>query len=122
MRSRGSLDDFAGIEWPEQAAAAEPAPPAIAACKACHNASLTGGMSASGIAPRLAGQMAPYLIDTMAAYADGERANSTQMSALMRKPAAGGSQSGRQLLGRPALILEAEHSRGRLRNPEGSLQ
>ena len=79
-------------------------------------------MSASGIAPRLAGQMAPYLIDTMAAYADGERANSTQMSALMRKPAAGGSQSGRQLLGHPALILEAEHTRGRLRNPEGSLQ
>ena len=41
-------------------------------------------MSASGIAPRLAGQMAPYLMDTMTAYADGERANSTQMSALMR--------------------------------------
>ena len=115
-------DDFAGIEWPEQAAAAEPAPPAIAACKPCHNASLTGGMSASGIAPRLAGQMAPYLIDTMTAYADGERANSTQMSALMRSLPPADRKSGRQLLGRPALILEAEHSRGRLRNPEGNLQ
>ena len=79
-------------------------------------------MSASGIAPRLAGQMAPYLIDTMTAYADGERANSTQMSALMRSLPPADRKSGRQLLGRPALILEAEHSRGRLRDPEGSLQ
>jgi cytochrome c553 len=36
------------------------------------------------VAPRLAGQFSPYLIDTMTAYADGERANSTLMPALIQ--------------------------------------
>jgi len=55
------------------------APVATEACKACHNADLTGGTSPSGIAPRLAGQNSAYLVDTIAAYATGERANSTVM-------------------------------------------
>jgi cytochrome c553 len=60
------------------------APAATAACKACHNADLTGGASPSGITPRLAGQNSAYLLDTMAAYATGERANSTVMGPLMQ--------------------------------------
>jgi len=60
------------------------APVATEACKACHNADLTGGTSPSGIAPRLAGQNSAYLVDTIAAYATGERANSTVMGPLMQ--------------------------------------
>ena len=36
------------------------------------------------ITPRLAGQNSAYLLDTMAAYATGERANSTVMGPLMQ--------------------------------------
>ena len=76
---------FGDAKWPEQSNMPLPAAPAaIATCKACHNASLTGGASPAGVAPRLAGQYSPYLIDTMTAYADGERANSSVMSALMQ--------------------------------------
>lgn len=77
---------FGQAKWPARAGATTPAPApgAIAACKTCHNANLTGGMSPVGAAPRLAGQFAPYLLATMNAYANGERANSTQMPALMQ--------------------------------------
>lgn len=61
-----------------------PAPDAVAACQACHNANFTGGVSPAGVAPRLAGQNAAYLSDTMNAYAAGERANNATMSALMQ--------------------------------------
>jgi len=77
--------DFGGAKWPEQLKVSLPAAPAAtAACKACHNADLTGGASPSGITPRLAGQNSAYLLDTMAAYATGERANSTVMGPLMQ--------------------------------------
>lgn len=77
-------DDFGHDKWPEPAPAALPdAPAAIATCKTCHHPDLTGGVSAAGIAPRLAGQLSAYLVDTMTAYTNGERANSAVMSGLM---------------------------------------
>jgi cytochrome c553 len=77
--------DSGGAKWPERAQATLPGPPAaIATCKACHHADLTGGVSPSGVAPRLAGQFSAYLVASMTAYADGERANSTVMAALMQ--------------------------------------
>jgi len=77
--------DFGDAKWPEQLAVLLPAAPAATeVCKTCHNADLTGGTSPSGIAPRLAGQNSAYLVDTIAAYATGERANSTVMGPLMQ--------------------------------------
>jgi cytochrome c553 len=77
--------DFGSAKWPEKLRISLPAAPAAtAACEACHNADLTGGASPSGIAPRLAGQNSAYLVETMAAYATGERANSTVMGTLMQ--------------------------------------
>jgi cytochrome c553 len=77
--------DLGGAKWPEQAQPPLPAAPvAIEACKACHNADFTGGPTSSGVAPRLAGQYSAYLVATMTAYADGERANSTQMGPLIQ--------------------------------------
>jgi cytochrome c553 len=78
---------FGNAKWPVQSTAPPPpapAPAAIAACRACHDANLTGGPGPSGVTPRLAGQFSAYLIDTMTAYADGGRANSATMSALMQ--------------------------------------
>lgn len=75
---------FGGGPWPTEPRASLPsAPAAIATCKVCHGASLTGTVGPAGPAPRLAGQGAPYLIDTMTAYANGERANSPLMASLM---------------------------------------
>jgi cytochrome c553 len=81
---------FSNARWPARAESPLPtAPQVIATCQACHHPNLAGGVSPSGVAPRLAGQFSPYLIDTMTAYTDGERANSTVMPALMQslKPA-----------------------------------
>jgi cytochrome c553 len=76
---------FSNAKWPTRVESPSPAAPeAIATCQACHHPNLAGGASPSGVAPRLAGQFSPYLIDTMTAYADGERANSTVMPALMQ--------------------------------------
>lgn len=76
---------FANAKWPAPLPTELPAPPAaLTACRVCHGADLAGGLSPSGVAPRLAGQFSAYLIDTMNAYADGERANSEAMSALMK--------------------------------------
>jgi len=81
---------FGGEKWPAQSTTSLPtAPGAVATCPACHNTSLAGGTSPSGVAPRLKGQFSPYLIDTMAAYANGERANSAVMASLAKSlPAA----------------------------------
>ena len=77
---------FGQAKWPVRSDAppSAPAPGAIATCQACHNANLAGGMSPTGVTPRLAGQFSPYLLDTMNAYANGERANSATMSTLMQ--------------------------------------
>ena len=76
---------FSNAKWPTGVASPLlAAPEAIATCQVCHHPNLAGGASPSGVAPRLAGQSSPYLIDTMTAYADGERANSTLMPALMQ--------------------------------------
>ena len=76
--------DFGHRKWPAQAPTKPPAaPPAIAGCLGCHHSDLTGGISGAGIAPRLAGQLPSYLVDTMTAYADGDRGNSSLMPALM---------------------------------------
>ena len=76
---------FSNAKWPSRAESPLPtAPEAIATCQACHHPNLAGRLSPSGVAPRLAGQFSPYLIDTMTAYADGERPNSTLMPALMQ--------------------------------------
>jgi cytochrome c553 len=87
--SEGDLEQmaayFSNAKWPIRAESPLPAAPeTIATCEACHHSNLAGGASPSGVAPRLAGQFSPYLIDTMTAYADGERANSTLMPALMQ--------------------------------------
>jgi cytochrome c553 len=75
---------FGSQAWPSEPGLPLPAAPAsIAACKVCHGANLTGAAGSAGAAPRLVGQGAPYLIDTMSAYANGERANSPLMAALM---------------------------------------
>jgi cytochrome c553 len=75
---------FGSHAWPTEPEVPLPAAPAaIAACKVCHGANLAGAAGSAGAAPRLAGQGAPYLIDTMSAYANGERANSPLMAALM---------------------------------------
>jgi cytochrome c553 len=77
---------FGHDKWPVRSSAppSAPAPDAIATCQACHNANLAGGMGPAGVAPRLAGQFSPYLLNTMNAYANGERANSAAMSTLMQ--------------------------------------
>jgi cytochrome c553 len=76
---------FSKAAWPAEPKAPSPtAPAAVATCRACHGASLTGGVSPAGTAPRLAGQNSPYLVDTMTAYANGERANSPLMASLMQ--------------------------------------
>jgi cytochrome c553 len=77
---------FGHAKWPVRSDAppSAPAPGAVATCQACHNANLAGGMGPAGVAPRLAGQFSPYLLDTMNAYANGERANSATMSTLMQ--------------------------------------
>lgn len=77
---------FGHAKWPVRPGISPPvtAPGAIATCQACHNPNLSGGPGPAGVAPRLAGQSSPYLLDTMNAYANGERANSTLMSTLMQ--------------------------------------
>jgi cytochrome c553 len=77
---------FGQAKWPVRSDAppSAPAPDAIATCQACHNTDLAGGMGPTGVAPRLAGQFSPYLLDAMNAYANGERANSEVMSTLMQ--------------------------------------
>ncbi|MGH7046819.1 MAG: c-type cytochrome [Stellaceae bacterium] len=81
------VHDLGAARWPAPAPALAPAPAApaeIAMCRTCHHADLAGGASAAGVAPRLAGQYPDYLVATMNAYADGERADDAQMAALMR--------------------------------------
>ena len=77
---------FGHAKWPVRSDAppSAPAPGAVATCQACQNANLAGGIGPTGVAPRLAGQFSRYLLDTMNAYADGERANSATMSTLMQ--------------------------------------
>jgi cytochrome c553 len=81
----GIADYFGAAAWPRQPATSPPSEPAaIAACAACHNRDLEGTTGPAGPAPRLAGQSSAYLIETMSAFATGERANNPQMSALMQ--------------------------------------
>lgn len=73
---------FAKKSWPAApgagASAASP-PDGVAVCEACHQKNLAGGLAA----PRLAGQRYEYLIDAMHRYADGGRANNTDMMRIM---------------------------------------
>jgi cytochrome c553 len=73
---------FAKKSWPARSAnAAATSPPALAAvCQACHQQNFAGGLPA----PRLAGQSYDYLVEAMRRYADGERANSTEMTSIMQ--------------------------------------
>jgi cytochrome c553 len=78
---------FASKPWAGGSAkeSAHSAPlPIIATCQACHQQNLLGGLSPEGVAPRLAGQLSAYLVDTMTAYASGERANSALMTTIMK--------------------------------------
>jgi len=76
--------DFGHRRWPEEAPATPPAAPAATAiCKSCHGLNLTGAISSAGAAPRLVGQFSAYLVNTMTAYANGERTTSPVMSGLM---------------------------------------
>jgi cytochrome c553 len=78
-------DYFGAATWPRETTTASPAAPAaVAACAACHNRDLKGATGPAGWAPRLAGQSSPHLLDTMTAFAAGDRANNPQMSALMQ--------------------------------------
>jgi cytochrome c553 len=76
---------FAKAGWPALGKSSPVAAPAvIGTCRVCHGANLVGAVTSAGAAPRLAGQNSPYLIDTMTMYADGERANSAVMSAVLQ--------------------------------------
>jgi cytochrome c553 len=72
---------FAKKSWPgKPASAASASPPAaVAVCQACHQQNLAGGVPA----PRLAGQRYEYLVEAMRRFADGERANNTDMRRIM---------------------------------------
>ena len=72
---------FAKQNWPARpvSAAATPAPALVAVCAACHQQNLAGGLPA----PRLAGQRYEYLVEAMRRFADGERANSADMTRIM---------------------------------------
>ena len=79
---------FAKKSWPTRTAAtpaaATPTPRGMAVCQACHQTDFRGAPQAEGApAPRLAGQTYEYLVETMRAYADGERKNNATMAALM---------------------------------------
>ena len=74
---------FAKKTWPARstaAAAATPRPGGMAVCEACHQLNFTGGL----LVPRLAGQSYEYLVESMRRFADGERANNAEMSAMMK--------------------------------------
>jgi cytochrome c553 len=72
---------FAKKNWPARptAAAATPAPAAVAVCQVCHQQNLVGGVPA----PRLAGQRYEYLVEAMRRFAEGERTNNPDMARLM---------------------------------------
>jgi cytochrome c553 len=72
---------FATKNWPGPANAwSSPVPPAMAICEACHQQKLVGGVAA----PRLAGQKYDYLVESMRRFAEGQRKNSPDMSAIMQ--------------------------------------
>jgi cytochrome c553 len=79
---------FAGKDWPDlqqPSAAADVAHraegvSASAACKGCHLDQWQGDSAT----PRVAGQTAPYLRDTMANFRSGARANNPWMTALLK--------------------------------------
>ena len=80
---------FGSRTWPSAPSqTAKPAKPAaVGACAACHGETFMGGAAqAAGeaAAPRLAGQFYDYLVDTMTAFANGERANNAAMTALLK--------------------------------------
>jgi cytochrome c553 len=72
---------FASKSWPARpAAAAAASPPAmVAVCEVCHQKNFSGGLPA----PRLAGQSYEYLLETMRRFAEGERANNSDMMKIM---------------------------------------
>jgi cytochrome c553 len=77
---------FAKKDWPARSArvAAASAPAEMALCQICHAQNLAGGPTAGGAtAPRLAGQNYEYLVEAMRHFADGERANNAEMTAIM---------------------------------------
>jgi cytochrome c553 len=80
---------FAKRSWPTRSAqatkaAATPAPRGMAVCQACHQTDFRGAPQAEGMAaPRLAGQNYEYLVETMRAYAEGQRKNNDTMAQLM---------------------------------------
>jgi cytochrome c553 len=90
---------FSKKGWPAKAtpAAATAAPRGIAVCQACHQQNFMGAVQAEGMAaPRLAGQRYDYLVETMRAFADGERKNNATMQQLM----AGVSAADREAMAR----------------------
>jgi cytochrome c553 len=77
---------FAKKTWPARRAdaASTPAPRGMAVCQACHQTDFRGAPQAEGMAaPRLAGQSYEYLVETMRAYAEGQRKNNETMAQLM---------------------------------------
>ena len=78
---------FAKKNWPARRtnAAATSPPAAVAICQVCHQQNFAGGPSPVGgqTAPRLAGQGYDYLVEAMRRFADGERANSPEMTSIV---------------------------------------
>jgi cytochrome c553 len=73
---------FAAKTWPEMPApksAARP-PRGIGQCQSCHATSFEGAMSG----PRLAGLSYEYLLDSMNAFASGQRTNNEDMPKFMQ--------------------------------------
>jgi cytochrome c553 len=87
--------DLAAKSWPLQSNGnpTRSPPDAIAACQACHQKDFLGGSTAGGLAPRLAGQARSYLVDAMGSFANGERDNNSEMSAMLRGIGATGREA-----------------------------
>jgi cytochrome c553 len=73
---------FSKKNWPARTVAAASASPpgAAAVCQICHQQNFVGGPAA----PRLAGQRYEYLVEAMRRFAEGERANSADMTNIMK--------------------------------------
>lgn len=76
---------IAAMNWPKiEGGAGAPEPDSVVACQSCHGADFAGGPGPEGVAPRLGGQFAVYLEAQMSAFARGERASATTMTAMMK--------------------------------------
>jgi cytochrome c553 len=75
---------YARQRWPTSAAIALPPPEAVGTCSPCYQNNFSGGASPAGVAPRLAAQSAPYLLDAIDAFVNGDRRNNEAMTNIVK--------------------------------------